>query len=98
MSYHYGQYFSTIDRKNDYYQSNYCAVSCKGGWWYNYCYNANLNGVHDGYTNVEGIYWLQWHSYYYSLPFVEMKTYRPLRAFYIRIPNMDDTRHPNDWS
>ncbi|KAI8514809.1 transmembrane receptor protein tyrosine kinase signaling pathway [Branchiostoma belcheri] len=37
--------FSTKDRDNDNSMNNkHCAQIYKGGWWYNDCYNANLNG------------------------------------------------------
>ena len=42
---HNGQYFSTYDRDNDASSGN-CAYLAQGGWWYNDCYSANLNGRH----------------------------------------------------
>ncbi|XP_048765219.2 angiopoietin-related protein 1-like [Ostrea edulis] len=35
-----GMAFSTLDRDN----SNHCARSWRGGWWFNRCYSAFLNG------------------------------------------------------
>ena len=46
MEYHNGQYFSTFDHDNDNYVYN-CAFRAQGGWWYNNCYYANLNGRHE---------------------------------------------------
>ena len=46
--YHNGSYFSTYDRDND--NSNggeNCAYHYQGGWWYNWCFYANLNGRHE---------------------------------------------------
>ena len=39
---HNGMKFSTPDNDNDKYSSN-CAASWKTGWWYNYCYQININ-------------------------------------------------------
>lgn len=50
-----GQYFTTIDSDNDHWRYN-CAWWCKGGWWYNKCTYANLNGVHDR-NAFYGIFW-----------------------------------------
>ncbi|XP_062608617.1 fibroleukin-like, partial [Saccostrea cucullata] len=40
-----GMYFTTYDRDNDRYSDGNCATKHKGGWWFNGCYNAFLNGL-----------------------------------------------------
>ena len=45
LAFHNGQYFSTYDRDNDATSGN-CAYFFQGGWWYENCYRANLNGRH----------------------------------------------------
>ncbi|XP_062609646.1 ryncolin-4-like [Saccostrea cucullata] len=39
-----GMYFTTYDRDNDRSSDYNCAIRFKGGWWFNRCYNAFLNG------------------------------------------------------
>ena len=41
MVQHNGQRFSTYDSGN-----THCGYNRQGGWWYNHCTNANLNGPH----------------------------------------------------
>ena len=45
MAYSNGMQFSTYDSDNDKHNSN-CSFLNQGGWWYNACYRANLNGPH----------------------------------------------------
>lgn len=43
LSYHSGAAFSTFDSDHDTYSGS-CAGAYGGGWWYESCYQANLNG------------------------------------------------------
>ena len=63
MRNHNGQVFSTKERDNDKWKKN-CAKSYKGGWWYNSCYNTNINGFYlgnkSGHTSM---CWMPWKKY-----------------------------------
>ena len=77
MAHHNGQQFTTYDNDNDNYSDN-CGYYQQGGWWYNVCYNANLNGPHER-PSLPGVSQhnakLEWHdgSGYQDLSSVEMK-------------------------
>lgn len=68
--------FTTQDRDNDVHSRENCAVSYKGGWWYNGCHSANLNGLYQGGSHPQGVVWHSFSSQWYSLKHVEMK-FRP---------------------
>jgi len=56
--------FSTIDVDNDLYDNDQCAANIKrGGWWYNDCAEANLNGRYGSVSAHNGIYWSPWQRY-----------------------------------
>ena len=66
-----GQQFSTYDRAND--PNKYCAIrghgsTAPGGWWYNNCFNINLNYNYGGPTGL-----IRLAGTYYSPRFIEMK-------------------------
>ncbi|XP_046864220.1 angiopoietin-related protein 7-like isoform X2 [Xenia sp. Carnegie-2017] len=66
--------FTTKDADHDSCEGN-CAIKYKGAWWYNCCYDSNLNGYyyhgfHEGY---KGVVWRSWKGMKYSLKSTEMK-------------------------
>ncbi|KAM9850410.1 fibrinogen-like protein 1 [Aulostomus maculatus] len=74
---HQGIKFSTYDKDNDNYRGN-CAQEDKGGWWFNRCHSAHLNGVyyHRGHYSGEtddGVVWFTWRGWWYSLRTAIMK-------------------------
>ena len=75
LSYHAGSAFSTKDRDNDKNSAN-CAVNNKGGWWFNSCVTASLNGFYyhgQHSSNHDGINWRAWKGAKYSAKRAEMK-------------------------
>jgi len=75
FTYHRGAPFSTKDQDNDE-DDRHCAATFKGGWWYQTCRRANLNGLyHPGQhaSHADGINWRDWKGDYYSAKRSEMK-------------------------
>ncbi|XP_028839420.1 fibrinogen like 1B isoform X2 [Denticeps clupeoides] len=75
---HSGMQFSTRDQDNDRYLQGSCAKENKGGWWYNRCHAANLNGrFYRGGTykakHDNGVVWSTWRGLWYSLRHTTMK-------------------------
>ncbi|KAG5285432.1 hypothetical protein AALO_G00003300 [Alosa alosa] len=73
---HNGKQFTTLDRDKDAFSGN-CAHFHKGGWWYNACGQANLNGVwYNGgvYRSKfqDGIFWADYGGGFYSMKAVRM--------------------------
>ncbi|XP_038157376.1 fibrinogen-like protein 1 [Cyprinodon tularosa] len=78
---HQGMKFSTYDQDNDNYRGS-CAQEDKGGWWFNKCHSANLNGVyypngHYSAVTDDGVVWYPWRGWWYSLKSCVMKL-RPI--------------------
>ncbi|GFQ74728.1 techylectin-5A [Trichonephila clavata] len=72
---HNNQKFSTKDQDNDSYKES-CALHYKGGWWYDACHDANLNGLYLNGTHksfANGINWDTFRGKYESLTGTEMK-------------------------
>jgi len=72
---HSNRQFSTTDKG----PSANCAVSYKGGFWYNNCHAVNINGKylkgnHTSYA--DGVNWYAFRGHNHSLKFTEMK-FRP---------------------
>uniref|UniRef100_A0A665TQF7 Fibrinogen-like protein 1 n=2 Tax=Echeneis naucrates TaxID=173247 RepID=A0A665TQF7_ECHNA len=87
---HQGMKFSTYDQDNDNYKGN-CAQEDKGGWWFNKCHTANLNGMYypNGHYNAmtdDGVVWYTWKGWWYSLKTSIMK----LRPADFKIDSIDD--------
>ncbi|XP_063446810.1 fibrinogen C domain-containing protein 1-like [Mytilus trossulus] len=70
LEHHNGYSFSTRDQDNDNAPSGNCSTWFPGGWWYNRCVTANLNGVYFIRTPIlehRGVYWRTWKGINYSL-------------------------------
>lgn len=75
MSNNNGMRFATPDRPDN----RGCAPGYQGGWWFNYCTYAFLNGkyyIGGPYTPsgsyYDGIYWNTWGGFGYSMKFAQM--------------------------
>ncbi|XP_028712896.1 fibrinogen alpha chain [Peromyscus leucopus] len=84
---HNNMQFSTFDRDADQWEES-CAEVYGGGWWYNSCQAANLNGIYypggtydprnnSPYEIENGVVWIPFRGADYSLRTVRMKI-RPL--------------------
>ncbi|XP_067374730.1 fibrinogen-like protein 1 [Channa argus] len=93
---HQGIKFSTYDQDNDNYKGN-CALEDEGGWWFNKCHSAHLNGLYypNGFYSAatdNGIVWYTWRGWWYSLKTSIMK----LRPIDFKIDPIDDLNAIND--
>lgn len=60
MWFHDGMFFTTYDNDNDNREYN-CGSRWRGGWWYNACHKANLNGEYGNTEFSKGINWYYIH-------------------------------------
>ncbi|XP_078417468.1 angiopoietin-related protein 3 isoform X2 [Cetorhinus maximus] len=73
-----GMKFSTKDRDNDMRNDTNCAESYSGGWWFNACGEANLNGKYVKIRSKgkleqrKGIFWSTWKGKSHSLKSTKM--------------------------
>ena len=73
MAYYRNRAFTTRDQDNDLYYYN-CAVRNHGAWWYNGCYDANLNGDYNSAADTGvTLYNRDTRTYQYSLRYTQMK-------------------------
>ncbi|CAB4015068.1 Hypothetical predicted protein [Paramuricea clavata] len=75
FTYQNGMAFATKDADT----TGNCAKTFKGAWWYRGCHYSNLNGLyHHGAhkTFADGINWVTWKGYHYSLKSTSMKIRR----------------------
>ena len=76
LNLHNGRQFTTKDQDNDKSDTENCASTYKGAWWYNACHDSNLNGKYLSGTQssyADGVQWLHFTGHYYSLKVSEMK-------------------------
>ena len=76
LGYHRDSFFTTKDRDNDKQGGSNCAVNYKGGWWFNGCVTASLNGIYyrgKHSSDHDGINWRAWKGRRYSAKRAEMK-------------------------
>ncbi|KAH3795983.1 hypothetical protein DPMN_149547 [Dreissena polymorpha] len=73
---HNGRSFSTFDRDNDRNHGGCCACKYGGGWWFDVCFGAHLNGKYfkekDSVPTFNGIHWTTITGANTSLKFVQM--------------------------
>nr|XP_022307971.1 ficolin-2-like [Crassostrea virginica] len=77
FSYHDNMDFSTFDKDNDKNPVYNCALGRFGGWWYNSCHRANLNGQYGNVNKSDGINWYAWRGFEYSMTEVRMMLRKP---------------------
>ena len=76
LSYHDGMEFDTYDVTSGTSSNSGCAAGSGGGWWYDGCYHANINGGYNGNGTWKAVSWLDFRGHKYSLKRTEMKIRR----------------------
>ncbi|XP_072174453.1 ficolin-2-like [Diadema setosum] len=77
LGYHGNKQFATRDRDSE----QECAASAQGAWWYDGCFESNLNGVYRSRprgADVTNILWSAWKGYTTALKKTQMKI-RPVQ-------------------
>jgi hypothetical protein len=70
LTYHNNITFAT---KDQYHGSYDCPMHRHGGWWYNYCSYANLNGKYQpGVSNKMSVSWKSFRGVFFSLKRAQM--------------------------
>ena len=85
---HQNMPFSTFDSDNDMRFYDNCAQLFKSGWWFNQCFQANLNGIYYTYKNAfqqQQIRFLRNGLHWNSIDF-----YKSLKSTKMRIKPADD--------
>ncbi|XP_050087775.1 fibrinogen-like protein A [Anopheles aquasalis] len=72
MSHYRGKKFSTKDRDNDAYDSNYCAPLMEGAWWYWSCSDSNLNGRYMNAVDMKSMFWFYFKNNIQGLSYSRM--------------------------
>lgn len=57
---HSSKMFTTSDSDNDRKDAENCAVNWQGGWWFDDCFDAFLNGPYNPTEGKWGILWEKW--------------------------------------
>ncbi len=74
---HTDQRFSAKDMDQDGWAGGDCAGAYEGGWWFNNCHYAYLNGIYylPGHqkSGGHGLVWSDWKEWDYSLKATDMK-------------------------